>query len=197
MRYPPCTLIYALSLIRVTESFVHPLRCVNTVTQRRSEENDTHQTECITCITLPAICQFEHWNKFCDDVDKVLESLVSPAPESFYVLHSLITKINDEVECFDENLPAGNCTNDLNALSSFLIKSKYTTVLFLDSGLIRWKIEHESYNSCNGIQECNNELYHKHNTLELSRMALDLSTKNPNDPETLVKVHHLARQAEV
>jgi hypothetical protein len=197
MRYPPCTLICALSLIRVNDSFVHSSRSVNTATQRRLGVDDNHQTECITCPTLLTVCQFEHWHKFCDDVDKVLEYLVSPAPESFHVLHSLITKINEEVECFDEHLPAGNYTNDFKALSKFLIKSKYTAVLFLDSGLIRWKIEHECSNLCNDIQECKIELYHKHNTLELSRIALDLSAKKPNDPETSLEVHHLARQAEV
>ncbi|KAL3811715.1 hypothetical protein ACHAXA_004081 [Cyclostephanos tholiformis] len=165
------TLIYVLSLIRATKSFVHSSSFANSATQRRSGVDGSHEAECITCPNLLTACQFKIWHKFCDDVDKVLESLVSPAPESFHVLHSLITKINDEVECFDEYFAAGKYTNDLRALSNFLTKAKYTTVLFLNSGSIRWKIEHECSNSCNDIQECTIELNHKHNILESSRMA--------------------------
>jgi hypothetical protein len=152
---------------------------------------------CLSCPTLLTACQFQQWQKLCEDVDKVKGSLVSPAPESFHVLHSLISKINDEVECFDENSPADPFTNDLKALSSFLIKDNYSIVLYLDSSLVKWKIEPGCINLCNDIQESMIELYHKHNTLEWSRMASDLAAKNPSNLVVSLKVHHLARQAEV
>lgn len=191
--YPPLTLIYFLSLVCVHESFVLSSRFAGIATLRRSRVDDSHETECTSYRTLLSAFQFEQWHKLCEDVDKVMESLVSPAPESFHVLHSLISKINDDVDCFDGNSPA----NDLKALSSFLIKPNYTIVLYLDSDLVKWKTEHGCINSYNNIQECQTELYHKHNILELSRMALDLAAKNLNDPEVSLKVHHLSRQAEV
>jgi len=126
-----------------------------------------------------------------------LGSLVSPAPESFHILHSLLSKINDEVECFDRNFPAGKYNNDLKALSSFLIKDNYSLVLYLDSDLVKWKIEPGCINLCNDIEESQIELYHKHNTLELSRMASDIAAKNLSNPVISPKIHHLARQAEV
>lgn len=134
--YPPC-IVYILSLIRVNESFVHSSRFAGIATQKRSGVDDSHQTECTTCPTLLNAYQFEQWHKLCEDVDKVLGSLVSPAPESFHILHSLLSKINDEVECFDRNFPAGKYNNDLKALSSFLIKENYSIVLYLDSDLVK------------------------------------------------------------
>ena len=193
--YPPC-IVHILSLIRLNESFVHSSRFAGITTQKRSGVDDSHQTECITCPTLLTACQFEQWHKLCEDVDEVMGSLVSPAPESFHVLHTLLSKIN-EVECFDENFPAGKYNNDLKALSSFLIKKKYSIVLYLGSDLVKWKIEPGCINLCNNIQESQIELYHQHNTLELSRMASDLAAKNPSNPLISLKIHHLARQAEV
>ena len=194
--YPPC-IVYILSLIRVNESFVHSSRFAGIATQKRSGVDDSHQTECTTCPTLLNAYQFEQWHKLCEDVDKVLGSLVSPAPESFHILHSLLSKINDEVECFDRNFPAGKYNNDLKALSSFLIKENYSILLYLDSDLVKWKIEPGCINLCNDIQESQIELYHKHNTLELSRMASDIAAKNLSNPVISLKIHHLARQAEV
>jgi hypothetical protein len=157
--YPPC-IVYILCLIQVNESFVHSSRFAGIATQKRSGVDDSHQTECTTCPTPLTVCQFEQWHKLCEDVDKVLASLVGPAPESFHILHTLLSKINDEVECFDENFPAGKYNNDLKALSSFLIKENYSIVLCLDSDLVKWKIEPGCINLCNDIQESLSQAQH-------------------------------------
>mmetsp|Transcript_8279 Transcript_8279/g.18543 ORF Transcript_8279/g.18543 Transcript_8279/m.18543 type:complete len:638 (-) Transcript_8279:135-2048(-) len=218
-------IIVVLSLSHVTDSFIHSMRLIKKVNcfkelavsvgsciQRKltifsvhphckDVEGDIHQDQYTPCPTLLADCQVEQWNELCEDVDKIMEGLVSPAPESFRVLHSVMSKIN-----FDESVPADdNDTNylgDLKALSSFLVKPNYDIELYTDSEILKWRLIPRSNNKvgviypCDCIQEGKTELYHEHNSLNLSRMALDLATKTPSDPHVLPKIHDIVRQAE-
>lgn len=135
-----------------------------------------------------------HWREFCEDADKVMEGLVSPAPESFRVIHSVISKINSVREC--------DYLDDLKALSSFLVKPNYAIELYYDSGLIMWRLNLRTSSKfgviypSDFIQEGKAELWHEYNTLQLSQMALDLATKTPTDPQNLRKIHDIAQQAE-
>ena len=159
------------------------------------------------CPTSPDDCQVEQWAKLCDDVDMNMEGLVSPAPQSFYALHSIVSGINHKKESLEGNVLEGSnyssYLDDLQALSSFLVKPGYTIKLYLDYDQIKWKLLRRSYNKSNVIhpfglvRELDAELHHRHNTLQLSRMALELATKTPGDSELLTKVHFIAQQAEV
>jgi len=156
--------------------------------------------------TLLTDCQLAgQWHEFCEDVDQIMEGLVSPAPESFHVLHSVMSKINAKRECFSDNIPEVNVVrslDDLRTLSSFLVKLKYAIELYIDTERLKWKlIPREKCNialvhpwGC--VQEGELELYHVSDPLQLSRMALDLATKTPNDPRSSCKIEDIAKQAQ-
>ena len=174
----------------------------------KNEVDAIHQDYQYTpCPTILAGCWLEEWNELCENVDRNMEGLVSPAPESFHVLHSVVSNINSEITCLDGRSPEGTVAvsylDDLKALSSFLVKPSYVIELYLDCGSLKWRLIPRARNTkcevvypCSFIQDSEAELHHKHNTLELSRMALDLATKT-SSPHTLTKVHGITRQAEV
>lgn len=152
------------------------------------------------------------WNDFCDDIDNVMSGLVSPAPESFSALHTLVSKVNEERKCNDGgDRLEGNYLNDLKALLNFLLKPNYSIELYLDLDIIKWRLastpnnnNNESSNTVIQYDECiqergEAELYHNHNTLTLSRMALDIATKTSNDDSShyLSEINDIACQAEV
>lgn len=149
--------------------------------------------------------QYEQWLKYCDDVDEILEGLVSPAPESFHVIHRAFEEINRRL-VLDERVyffEFPQFTNDLRALSSYLVKSEYALALSLHDSF-RWKlVKRVEGGSCiifpigyHDVDD-NDEMYHKHTTLQLSQMALELATSSQDDPDLLSKVHGIADQAEV
>mmetsp|Transcript_41507 Transcript_41507/g.88435 ORF Transcript_41507/g.88435 Transcript_41507/m.88435 type:complete len:640 (+) Transcript_41507:108-2027(+) len=231
-RCRPCTLpIIITALSHGTNSFIHPKLVRNTIclgehhvsfpngiginennfatilvhSESEGRQKDRYQHTC--CPSLLTGCQFEKWHELCEDVDKILEGLVSPAPESFHVLHSALSKINCERGRFDECVPEVgivSALNDLRALSSFLVKPNYAIELYLDTEGLKWRlIPRENHNEnvillyeCNCIEEGEPELYHLFNTLQLSRLALDLATKTPNDPQLLCKINDIAQQAQ-
>eukprot|EP00804_Cyclotella_cryptica_P006958 CCRYP_007114-RA/>CCRYP_007114-RA protein AED:0.04 eAED:0.04 QI:0/0/0/1/1/0.5/2/0/561 len=135
------------------------------------------------------------WHEFCADIDQVFEGLVSPAPESFHVVHSLIARVNRK------GLNA-QFLHDLNALSSFLVKPNYTMELYKDSGVWKWKLVTQTPGSelnFGHLVECHDakpELHHEYSLLTLSQMALDLATESQHKRETFAEIHDLARQAE-
>ncbi|EED94220.1 predicted protein [Thalassiosira pseudonana CCMP1335] len=148
--------------------------------------------------------QYEQWLKYCDDVDEILEGLVSPAPESFHVIHRAFEEINRRL-VLDERVyffEFPQFTNDLRALSSYLVKSEYALALSLHDSF-RWKlVKRVEGGSCiifpigyHDVDD-NDEMYHKHTTLQLSQMALELATSSQDDPDLLSKVHGIADQAE-
>lgn len=140
------------------------------------------------------------WHKFCDDIDGTMEGLVSPAPESFNVLHSCICRINNQTH-------RQNCTeegtiyiNDLNALSSYLVKPNYAVELFTDSDVFKWRITRRVASSLIRHSDFilgQDELYHKYNALELSRIALTVATNASLEYDRSAQIHEIARQAEV
>eukprot|EP00578_Thalassiosira_sp_NH16_P007616 CAMPEP_0181114196 /NCGR_PEP_ID=MMETSP1071-20121207/20748_1 /TAXON_ID=35127 /ORGANISM="Thalassiosira sp., Strain NH16" /LENGTH=634 /DNA_ID=CAMNT_0023198277 /DNA_START=340 /DNA_END=2241 /DNA_ORIENTATION=- len=172
----------------------------------KNEVDAIHQDYQYTpCPTILAGCWLEEWNELCENVDRNMEGLVSPAPESFHVLHSVVSNINSEITCLDgrssEGTVAVSYLDDLKALSSFLVKPRYVIELYLDCGSLKWRLiprardtKCEVVYPYSFIQDSEAELHHKHNTLELSRMALDLATKT-SSPHTLTKVHGITRQA--
>ncbi|KAL7534773.1 hypothetical protein ACHAXR_006069, partial [Thalassiosira sp. AJA248-18] len=158
------------------------------------DQQDQDWCQYASCPTLLTDCQPDQWHINCEDVDKTMSCLVSPAPESFHVLHSVISNIHDK------NSP--NTLNDLRALSSFIVKPDYSIELFLDCDMLKWRLiprsncELSVIYPCECIQEGKAELYHEHNALQLSRIALDLATKAPNDPRIFPQIHDIALQAE-
>lgn len=161
--------------------------------QRRTIAEDYDTTPCPSLLSDD--CKSDQWHDFCEDVDEIMACLVSPAPESFCVLHSTISRINGEREGFSGNI-GGNALNDLRALS-FLIKPEFAIDLYEDADILKWRLIPRAGLVIHCIQRGKPELYHEHNPLQLSRLAVDLATKTPNDPMNLPKVHYFARQAEV
>eukprot|EP00579_Thalassiosira_antarctica_P021700 CAMPEP_0201977220 /NCGR_PEP_ID=MMETSP0904-20121228/59938_1 /ASSEMBLY_ACC=CAM_ASM_000553 /TAXON_ID=420261 /ORGANISM="Thalassiosira antarctica, Strain CCMP982" /LENGTH=127 /DNA_ID=CAMNT_0048528541 /DNA_START=527 /DNA_END=906 /DNA_ORIENTATION=+ len=127
-----------------------------------------------------------------------MEGLVSPAPESFHVLHSAISKINGERDCFDGKNDA-RALSDVRALSSFLTKPDYAIELYSDTEISKWRLIPRANSKFivkypyDCIQEGKTELYDENNPLQLSRMALELATKTPNDPHIICKIDDIAR----
>ena len=107
---------------------------------------------------------------------------------------------DDEPEASEEM--RGNFVNDLKALSSFLVKPYYGIELYLDHHMIKWKVI-----KCDGccevihpwecIEDVETELYQKRDTLQLSKMALDVATEYPNDYQTKQKIYDITLQAKV
>lgn len=146
------------------------------------------------CVSPLGNCQSDQWHIFCNDEDHTMEGLVSPAPESFYVLHSAICRINNSFGDDAINM------NDLNALSSYLVKPNYAIELYKDMDVFKWRlIPRSSSHLVHPLDfvMAEDELYHKYNALELSRMALDVATSASRESGTLDKVHEIAIQAEV
>ena len=147
----------------------------------------------------------EHWGAFCDDVDNALEGLVSPAPESFHVIHSKISQIDPDRDTDDFFVPL-RILEDLKSLANYLVKPNYSIELYDmerdDGKILKWKvIPRGSDNFCiiyrdhNSNKSGEKELYHEYSILQLSQMAL--ATNSQNDPTLLKKVHEIAHQAEV
>jgi hypothetical protein len=135
------------------------------------------------------------WHNLCNEIDQTMEGLISPAPESFHVLHYTIRKINIEFghETSDIRI------NDLNTVCSYLVKQKYAVELYWDNDLIKWRLISRSSSSLIHPTEFilgHDELYHQYNVLELSRMALDIATSSSDNSESL-DVHDIVKQAEV
>ncbi|KAL7548383.1 hypothetical protein ACHAWF_011665 [Thalassiosira exigua] len=149
--------------------------------------------------TFPTLSSDSHdaqlqWHVHCDDVDKVMSGLVSPAPESFSVLHSAVSKIGSRV---------AHVLNDTRALADFLVKPNYVIELYNDAEIIKWRLVPRVdcklvtiYPSDYIISESKSELYHEHSVLKLSQMALDIATKAPNDYQNCHMIEKIARQAE-
>jgi len=144
--------------------------------------------------------QSTQWLDYCDDIDKAQENLISPAPESFHVIHTAISKLNKELG----NICDSNHYNDLKALSLYLLKPNVGIELYAEGGVIRWRVVPSCNESIKVLINCGCiaddgkvELYHNYNSLQLSKMAIDLAIMNTNDPNNLSKIQDIALQAEV
>ena len=203
-------------LIHISGSFIiHPTTHIksgyyyticNRYTNYINQNADRHQDHQSTpssssCTTLTDFNSEQQWLDYCDDIDKAQENLISPAPESFHVIHTAISKLNKELG----NISDSNHYNDLKALSTYLLKTNVGIELYTESGVIRWRVI-PSCNSNESIKVLINsgciadgrvELYHNYNSLQLSKMAIDLAIMNTNDPNSLSKIQNIAVQAEV
>jgi len=152
---------------------------------------------------VPTLLESKHqsddWHRYCENVDKNMEGLVSPSPESFNAIHLALARVNAAVSI---NI------NDIVALSRYLSKPNYTMALFHDDGIIKWRmVENDTGISAEEVLVDSNiitekggrELYHGFSTLQLSQMALELATNETNhnhDANLLSKIHEVAYQAE-
>jgi len=134
------------------------------------------------------------WHRYCENVDKNLEGLVSPSPESFSAIHSAMLRANAAISTNIE---------DILALSRYLVKPNYTMELFHDDEIIKWRmiqggsVEGVIVDSNIAVEEGGRELYHEFSTLQLSQMALEIATNTTNhDANLLSKIHEVAQQAE-
>ena len=180
-------------LVHIVSSFIiHPTTHIrtgnyNTICNRYTNINqnaDRHQDH-----------QSTQWLDYCDDIDKAQENLISPAPESFHVIHTAISKLNRELG----NICDSNHYNDIKALSLYLLKPNVGIELYAERGVIKWRV----FPSCNESNKVlcgciaddgSVEFYHNYNPLQLSKMA---TTMNTNDPNNLSEIQDIACQAEV
>jgi len=137
----------------------------------------------------------DDWHRYCENVDKNLEGLVSPSPESFSAIHSAMVRANAAISMNIE---------DIEALSRYLVKPNYTMELFHDDEIVKWRmiqggnVEGVIVDSNITAEEGGRELYHEFSTLQLSQMALEIATNTTNhDANLLSKIHEVAQQAEV
>ena len=139
----------------------------------------------------------DDWHMYCDDVDKNLEGLVSPSPESFNAIHLAFVRANAAISL---NI------DDIVALSRYLSKPNYTMELFHDDDIVKWRMiqggngEEVIVNSNITIELKGRELYQEFSTLQLSQMAVELATNatnNNHEANILSKIHEVAYQAEV
>ena len=144
--------------------------------------------------------QSTQWLDYCDDIDKAQENLISPASESFHVIHTAISKLNKELG----NISDSNHYNDLKALTTYLLKPNVRIELYAEGGVIRWRVV-PSCNESKVIINCvciaddgSVQLYHNYNPLQLSKMAIDLAIMNTNyRNNNSSKIQDIACQAEV
>lgn len=181
-------------LVHIVSSFIiHPTTHIrtghyNTICNRYTNINqnaDRHQDH-----------QSTQWLDYCDDIDKAQENLISPAPDSFYVIQTAISKLNKELGIMSDS----NHYNDLKALTVYLLKPNVGIELYAEGGVIRWRVvpscsESKVLINCGCIADDGGvELYHNYNPLQLSKMAATMNTKFPNN---LSKIQDIAVQAEV
>ena len=185
---------FALSCLFHVHSFTHATKI-----QRHTIAEDYDTTPCPSLLSDD--CKSDQWHDFCEDVDEIMVGLVSPATESFCVLHSTMSRINGERDHLLSGGIGDNALNDLRALS-FLIKPEFAIELEEDADVLKWRLipraEFSVIHDCEDcIQKRKTEMYHELNPLQLSRLAVDLATRIPNEPHNLPKIHYFARQAEV
>ena len=139
----------------------------------------------------------DDWHRYCEDVDKNLEGLVSPSPESFNAIHLAFVTANAAVSLNVE---------DILALSRYLSKPNYTMELFHDDDIVKWRmikgrnVEEVIVNSSIAIEVKGRELYQEFSTLQLSQLTLELATNatyHNHEANILSKIHEVAYQAEV
>lgn len=152
----------------------------------------------------------DQWQYYCEDIDKTLEYLVSPAPESFHVIHSKISQMNK----LDEARESRRYLMDMAALADYLLKPNVSIQVYREKNntdsqkdRIKWKVipgcsDGSIISYPDGCISTDKEggkkqLYHTYSTLQLSQMALDLATTCRNEPDFLDNVHDIVRQVEV
>lgn len=151
---------------------------------------------------IPSNPQSVDWHKYCEDVDKNMEGLVSPSPESFHVVHLAMKRAN-----MSSNRTANEFyinIDEINALCQFLVKPTFSMELFHDDDeeIVKWRMIRggnasllypNHYTTVKGGKE----LYHDYSTLQLSQLSLELATNATNhDAERLSEIHEVAHQAQ-
>lgn len=159
--------------------------------------------ESINLIPLGLNSQSVDWHRYCEDVDKNMEGLVSPSPESFHVVHLAMKRANMNsnrtANAFFINI------DDINALCQFLVKPTFSMELFHDDDeeIVKWRMIRGGnarllYPNHYATVKGGKELYHDYSTLQLSQLSLELATNATNhDDERLSVIHEVARQAQV
>ncbi len=182
-----------LRLFHSAHSFVHNV--IRSSHSRTSVHLSPSNEDVLMLLDSKHHC--DDWHRYCDDVDKNLEGLVSPSPESFNAIHLAFVRANTAMSL---NI------DDIVALSRYLSKPDYTMELFHDDDTIKWRMiqggngEEVIVNSNIAIEVKGRELYQEFSTLQLSQMALELATnatKHNHEANILSKIHEVAYQAEV
>lgn len=182
-----------LYLFHSANSFVHDVirSSHSRISVSLSPSNDD------VSILLDSKHHSDDWHRYCDDVDKNLEGLVSPSPESFNAIHLAFARANAAMSL---NI------DDIVALSRYLSKPNYTMEIFHDDDIVKWRmmqggnVEEVIVDSNIAIEVKGRELYQEFSTLQLSQMALELATNATNhnhEDNILSKIHEVAYQAEV
>ena len=134
---------------------------------------------------------------FCHDEekDRIVQGLISPAPESYDVINAVICRMREE------DSDVGLLTKDLKALSSYLLKKDFALELYYNDSLLKWTVSRcarESSPQYNKLypnrRNPNVELYHKHDVLELSRRSLAMSIEDPNRQDKILEIANQAQK---
>jgi hypothetical protein len=144
------------------------------------------------------------------DEEEIMQYLVSPAPESLFVLQKSLNRLN----CNDIADDASGLIHDLESLVTYLVKPAYTCVLLRNemNEKERWKIKmipknnsiapltfidgnrSESIDMKN--MTLSEELYHFTSTKDLAKLALSTVTENPIQDALIIdkKLQNIERQ---
>lgn len=191
--FPRTTLIFVY-LIQSAYSFAHSaIRLLDRRNRVYLFMGPNKDDERVISISLDSTHHCDDWHRYCEDVDKNMEGLVSPSPESFNALHRALVRAN-----------AATSLNivDIMALSRYLVKPKYTIELFHDDEIVKWRMIQGGNDtliySNISTEEGRRELYHNYSTLQISQLALELATNATNhDANLLSNIQEVAYQAEV
>lgn len=202
----PFVLRYGMPFLKLVLIFLYLLHSTHSFVQNGVRSSDNRIAVSLSpndgddravSILLESKHQSDDWHRYCENVDKNMEGLVSPSPESFNAIHLALVRVN---------AAASININDIVALSRYLSKPNYTMTLFHDDGIVKWRMVENEGGSSEGVVVDSNitlekggrQLYHGFSTLQLSQMALELATnENNHDANLLSKIHEVAYQAEV
>ena len=215
--------IYSLSLSQ-TVTRIRPFPHIHSCALRRTthcfspqhlnsalinKHRDIHDK---SILILNDIVLKETTSDYCDDVDSVLRFLVSPAPESFYVIDASMQRLGDAISNANETIQ--EVIMDIEALSKILVKPGFRVEvnnIFNDEGemknsaQLKWMVIPNKDAQDSGEESqlnnyvCNYQEYHNLTTLELAHDALKIATMASSKNQQLDRetVRMITRQAEV
>ena len=140
-----------------------------------------------------------------EKIDAILQHLVSPAPESFYVIEQSIKRLQDDTisdKYFSHMLL------NLESLSRFLLKRGFSLELCKDEEGWTWEVvpqgNHTKTIVCTRgvgeiqVKKSSSQVYHNLTALELARSAINLVTNERNKKiSTDTNVYDIGKQVEV
>ena len=130
-----------------------------------------------------------------DNVDDILEHLVSPAPESFHVIDRAVKKMN----CFDASCADSLSVAfmDIDTLAKLLVTKNFAILIYQQDDKWNWDIKDVDgdskviFDRANdellfNINQSNSQLYHKLSLLQLASLSMDIAKSEESGKETSI-----------